>query len=129
MNKLLLNPILFVSIIYLSGCMISETKTTVSTHPDAEEVLRLDENANIFQWQGLIYKTDIDWVNELELTKKEVVGEITELYKREGPNSFRNGMANQLPIGTKIYKTNENEGILIIEHNGEEKYYLALVEG
>jgi hypothetical protein len=121
--------IMMVSTFFVSGCMASETKTSVSKHPDAEEVLRLDENANIFQWEGLIYKTDIDWVNELELTKKEIVGEITELYKNEDPNSFKNGMANQLPLGTKIYSTNENEGILIIEYNGEEKYYLSLVEG
>ncbi|MFF2450289.1 hypothetical protein ACFVSW_24905 [Neobacillus sp. NPDC058068] len=130
MNKLILSLMLMVvSLFYLSGCIDSETKTSVSKHPDAEEVLRLDENANIFQWEGLIYKTDIDWINELELTKKELVGEITKLFTNEDTKSFKNGMANKLPIGTKIYSTNENEGILIVEYNSEEKYYLAMVEG
>lgn len=129
MNKSLLILMMFVSIIYLSGCVNPETNTSVTTHPDAVEVLRLNEDANIFQWEGLIYQTDIDWVNELELTKKELVGEITEIYQNEDPNSFRNGMANQLPIGTKIYSTNENKGVLIAEYNRGKKYYLALVEG
>jgi hypothetical protein len=117
-----------VSMFYITGCVGSETKTSVSKHPDAEEVLRLDRNANIFQWEGLIYQTDIDWVNELELTKKESVGEITELFTNEDTKSFKNGMANKLPLGAKIYSTDEN-GILIVEYNGEEKRYLALVEG
>ncbi|MBU8878291.1 hypothetical protein BGM26_04725 [Bacillus sp. FJAT-29790] len=129
MNNLILSLMLMVSLFYLSGCVDSETKTSASRHPDAEEVLRLDENANIFQWEGLIYKTDIDWVNELELSKKELVGAITELFTNQDTKSFKNGMANKLPIGTKIYSTNESEGIFIVEYKGEEKYYLSLVEG
>ncbi|KYC89896.1 hypothetical protein B4102_3903 [Heyndrickxia sporothermodurans] len=38
-------------------------------------------------------------------------------------------MANKLPIGAKIYSAKERGDILIAEYNGEEKYYLALVEG
>ena len=129
MIKHILCLILMVSTFFVSGCMALETKTSVSKHPNAKEVLRLDEDANIFQWEGFIYQTDIDWVNELELTKKEVVGEITETHSSKDPDSFKNGMATKLPIGTKIYSTNEHEGILISNDNGEEKYYLALVEG
>ena len=127
-NKLILGIMMTVSIFYLSGCFDPETKTSVETHPDAKEVLSLNENANIFQWEGLIYETDIEWVNELELIKKESVGEITGLFTNGDAKLFKNGMANKLPIGAKIYSTNIN-GILIVEYNGEEKYYLALVEG
>ncbi|KMY46587.1 hypothetical protein AC622_18020 [Bacillus sp. FJAT-27916] len=128
MNKLILGIMMTVSIFYLSGCFDSETKTSVKKHPDAKEVLSLNENANILQWEGLIYETDIEWVNELELIKKESVGEITELFTNGDAKLFKDGMANKLPIGAKIYSTNIN-GILIVEYNGEEKYYLALVEG
>ncbi|MFS0862822.1 hypothetical protein [Fredinandcohnia sp. 179-A 10B2 NHS] len=128
MTKFIVSLILMVFLFSLSGCDSSETNTSVSKHPDAEEVLRLYKNADIFQWEGLIYKTDIDWVNELELSKKELIGEITELFTNEDTNSFKNGMANKLPVGAKIYSTNEN-GILIVEYKDEEKYYLALVEG
>ena len=128
MYKLILGVMLLVSLFYLSGCIHSENKTSVSKNPDAEEVLSLDENADIFQWEGLIYQTDIEWINELDITKKELLGEITELFTSEDTKLFKNGMANKLPIGTKIYSTNENS-ILLVESDGEEKYYLALVEG
>ncbi|MFE8697549.1 hypothetical protein ACFYKT_14495 [Cytobacillus sp. FJAT-53684] len=129
MNKPILSLMLVVSLFYLSSCVDLETKTSVSKHPDAEEVLRLDDNADILQWDGLIYKTDIVWVNELELTKKECIGEISELFTDKDTKSFNNGMANKLPIGSKIYTTNEIEGILIVEYNGKKKYYLSQVEG
>jgi hypothetical protein len=130
MNKPILSLILIVSLIYLSGCVDLKTNTSVTKHPDAEEVLRLDKNADIFKWDGLIYKTNIDWVNELELTKKECIGEITKIFTGKDIKSFSNGMANKLPIGTKIYSANEVEGILIVEYsNSKEKYYLSQVEG
>ena len=130
MNKHIcrLGILLSLSLFYLSGCVNSETTTTGTKHPDAKEALALDKDANIFQWDGLIYKTDIDWVNELELKKKEPIGEITDLFSAETAGSAKNGMANKIPIGTKIYSTNE-EGILMVEYEGEYENFLALVEG
>jgi hypothetical protein len=128
----MLSLIFIMSSFYLSGCTKAgnEIEQTVTTsNPDAEETLRLDKDADIFQWEDLIYKTDIDWVNELKLTKKEQLGEIEELFTNGSPKSFKNGMANKLPIGAKIYSAKERGDILIVEYNGEEKYYLALVEG
>ncbi|WHT49700.1 hypothetical protein QNH10_09525 [Sporosarcina thermotolerans] len=43
-------------------------------NPDAKEILTLDPEADIFQFEGVIYKTGIDWVEELTLTKGEQVG-------------------------------------------------------
>ena len=35
----------------------------------------------------------------------------------------------KLPVGTKIYSTNENElGILIVEYEGEDLYYMQLIK-
>ncbi|WP_286231896.1 hypothetical protein [Neobacillus mesonae] len=129
MKKFMLSLTLMGSFFYLVGCVGFDTESAVSKNPDAEEVLRLNKNANIFQWEGLIYTTNIDWVNELELTKGNLVGEITETFTNGNPKSFKNGMANKLPIGTKIYSAKEKPGILIVEYNGEEKYFLVLVEG
>jgi hypothetical protein len=128
----MLSVIFIISSFYLSGCTKAgnETEQTVTfAHPDAEETLRLDKDADIFQWEDLIYKTEIDWVSELKLTKKEQLGEIDALFTNGSPKSFKNGMANKLPIGAKIYSTKERGDILIAEYNGEEKYYLVLVEG
>ncbi|MFJ7971508.1 hypothetical protein [Psychrobacillus sp. NPDC096389] len=127
MNRVIVCLIIITCTIYLTGCTGAKTEVTVSKNPDAEEVLRLDPNADFFQWEGLIYQTNIDWVNEIELTKHELVGEIEEMYDKS--NYFRDGMANKLPIGTKIFSTKERKDILLVEDEGKTKKYLALVEG
>jgi hypothetical protein len=129
MKKNILVFMLMVCICYLSGCVKTEIKTVTSKNPDAEEILNLDKNADILQWEKIIYKTDIEWVNELKLTKNEFVGEITEEFSNDFSKSFKDGMANQLPIGTKIYTTKERDDVLIVEYNGKVKHYLALTEG
>ncbi|MET3196718.1 hypothetical protein [Bacillus sp. OAE603] len=113
----------------LFGCDDTETKTVTTKNPNAEEILRLDRHADIFQWKKVIYQTNIDWVNELKLTKNKSVGKITSVSTSVSYKSFKNGMANNLPIGAKIYSAKEREDILIVEFNGRVSYYLALVEG
>ena len=127
MNKFI-PTLLIISLFFISGCSSIGTYISVSKHPDAKEVLRLDEDANIFQWEGIIYQSEIDWVNELDLEKREPIGEITASFTNENDELFKNGMATVIPIGTKIYSTSE-DGILMIEYNGEEKYFLSLTEG
>lgn len=129
MKKNIVVFMFMVCIFYLSGCFNTEIKTVTSKNPDAEEVLKLDKNADILQWEKIIYKTDIEWVNELKLTKNESVGEITEVFSNGFSKSLKDGMANQLPIGAKIYSTKERDDVLIVEYNGKVKYYLALTEG
>lgn len=117
-----------VFLILFSGCSSNDGGTTTVTteHPDAKEVLTLDPNADIFQLDGLVYQTNIDWVEELSLTKKEQIGEIKTTNDKD--TNFKDEMANKLPVGAKIYTTNEN-GILIVEFGNESKKYLAVVEG
>lgn len=119
------------ALFWLTGCSLQEGTTTVTTitteQIDAEEVLTLDPTADIFQFEGIVYQTNIDWVNELTLTKDTQVGEIK--YKNDLDLKFRNGMSNKLPIGTKILSTKERGSILIVELDGQIKKYLAIVEG
>ncbi|MCJ8008275.1 hypothetical protein ACFFF5_11605 [Lederbergia wuyishanensis] len=129
MNKIICSLFLILSLFYLSGCKSSESKEITIGNPTAEEVLRQDEKADIFQWDDLIYTTNVDWVNELELTRNELIGEIQKSFIDFSTTPFENGMANKLPIGAKIYSAKQRGGILIVEFNNEEKYYLALVEG
>lgn len=76
---LFLGLIIFV-LLTAVGCSNSLNTEKIEVHetknPDAEEVLTLDPEADIFQLDGVIYKTGIDWVEELTLTKGEQVGEI-----------------------------------------------------
>ena len=114
------------------GCSKSldkgETEVHTTGNPDAEEILTLDPEADIFQFEGVIYKTGIDWVDELSLTKDKQVGEIKMRNDRD--TSFEDEMANKLPVGAKIFSTMEKEGpILLVESEGKVLKYYGLVEG
>lgn len=115
----------------VSGCSDTskeskEFTVTIDTI-DAKEVLTLDTNADIFKYDGVIYKTNIEWVEELQLTKDIQIGEIK--IKNTENTDFKDEMSNKLPVGTKIYSTKERGDILIVEFEEETKKYLAIVEG
>lgn len=114
------------------GCSNSLNTEKIEVHetknPDAEEVLTLDPEADIFQLDGVIYKTKIDWVEELTLTKGEQVGEIK--IRNDSDTDFEDEMSNKLPVGSNIFSTIEKEGpILLVELEGKLLKYYALVEG
>lgn len=114
------------------GCSNSLNTEKIEVHetknPDAEEVLTLDPEADIFQLDGVIYKTKIDWVEELNLTKGEQVGEIK--IRNDSDTDFEDEMSNKLPVGSNIFSTIEKEGpILLVELEGKLLKYYALVEG
>ncbi|WP_246880103.1 hypothetical protein [Bacillus suaedae] len=112
----------------ITGCSNGgeTTKVTIDSI-DAEEVITLDPDADIFQYDGLIYKTNIDWVEELSLTKDVKIGEIKT--KNDTNTDFKDEMANKLPVGAKIFSAKERGDILIVELEGEILKYLAIVEG
>ncbi|TQR15527.1 hypothetical protein [Psychrobacillus soli] len=117
MNKMIVSLMIVVCSIYLTGCMGPETEVKVSKNP----------NADIFQWEGLIYQSNIDWVDEIKLTKHELVGEVGGI--SDNKKQFSNGVANKLPIGAKIFSAKERQDILIVEYDENSKKYLALSEG
>lgn len=77
-----------------------------------KQVLKLDPDADIFEFEDAVYKTGVSWIEEEELTKEKRIGEITE------------GMANKLPSRAKIYAPKERKDILIVEYDGKERRYL-----
>ena len=109
----------------ISGCSNDGEVTTVTI--DSIDVLKLDSNADIFQYDGVIYKTNIDWVEELSLTKDVQIGEIKT--KNDANTNFKDEMSNKLPVGAKIFSAKERGDILIVESEGEIKKYLVIVEG
>lgn len=112
----------------ISGCSNDGEVTTVTIDSiDVEEILKLDSNADIFQYDGVIYKTNIDWVEELSLTKDVQIGEIKT--KNDANTNFKDEMSNKLPVGAKIFSAKERGDILIVESEGEIKKYLVIVEG
>ena len=133
-SRLLLGLVIFVLLI-AGGCSNSSNKGKVEVHKtensNAEEVLKLDPEADIFQFNGVIYQTGIDWVEELTLTKDEQVGEIKT--KNETDTNFEDEMSNKLPVGAKIFSVKEKEEIggpiLLVESEGKLYKYYGLVEG
>lgn len=112
----------------LFGCANNhEIIVSKSENPTAKDILDADANADIFQWDGVIYQTEIDWVDELALQEDEQVGVIE--FKTSKVTEFKNGVSNQLPLGAKIYSVKEHHDILIIKYDNQIKRYLALLEG
>ncbi|MBO8177012.1 MAG: hypothetical protein H0Z31_06080 [Bacillus sp. (in: Bacteria)] len=120
---------LFALVLFTStGCTYEGKKNEVTIDRiDAEEVLKLDPDADIFQYDGVIYKTNIDWVQELSLTKDVQIGEIKS--RIDANTDFKDGMSNKLPVGAKIFSTKERGDILLVEFEGKILKYLAIVEG
>ena len=117
--------IVLILLIFLSGCSQS------LGNPTARDIIKENGDADIFQWNdGLVYSNASNTVSvqELGLTKGEELGEIT----RQTSNKwlFSDGAATQLPVGTKVYKANDDDTyMLIIDLDDEEIVYRALIEG
>ncbi|WP_233499200.1 hypothetical protein [Bacillus weihaiensis] len=120
--------LIVLALVIINGCSIEGEATTVTIDSiDAEEVLTLDSDADVFQYEGVVYKANIDWVEELSLTKDVQIGEIKT--KNDANTEFKDEMSNKLPVGAKIFSTKERGDILIVESDGTIKKYLAIVEG
>ncbi|RCW73069.1 hypothetical protein [Saliterribacillus persicus] len=103
--------LLFLFSSILIGCVTSPGQNEGGVL-NKEQVLKLNPDADLFEFNGKVYSTGVNWIEEKELTKGEQVGEISE------------GMANKLPLGAKIFETNESGVILIVEYDGRQKRYL-----
>ncbi|MDQ0208629.1 hypothetical protein [Alkalicoccobacillus murimartini] len=113
------------------GCSNNSEPVIISNseeNPTAEEIFKGNSEADILMYNGVIYNTNIDWVDELTLTKGDQVGEIKE-QAMEGNYDYSNEMANKLTVGSIIYEAKERDDVLIVEDSGESHYYYALVEG
>ncbi|SDJ79324.1 hypothetical protein [Sediminibacillus albus] len=119
---------LVVLLVGLAGCGNSQenTQSEVIGNPTPEDFLE-DGNADIFLLSGIVYSNveHVDWVKELDYTIGEEVGEITK--QTDKAEDFGNGTSNILPIGTKIYETDTQIYIAIV--NDKEIPYLKMLEG
>lgn len=59
-----------------SLCACQSVQQFESKPPSAEELLTLDPQADLFQWEETIYETNIDWTKSLNVTKHQQVGVI-----------------------------------------------------
>ena len=128
---------LFIALMILTGCsqspaIHSQPSNIQSSigNPTAKEMLAQNPVADFFQYNDIVYAnaSDIEWVQQAELTIGEHVGTITKQYTDD--LTFEHEMATKLPVGTEIYEPVKNKGpVLIVTVNGEEIRYLGLIEG
>ncbi|MDR4888574.1 hypothetical protein RGU12_13755 [Fredinandcohnia sp. QZ13] len=87
----------------------------------------VNENADIFMLDGIVYSNvqDVDWLQGLEYTIGEQVGEIKKQSNKTF--GFSDGTANVLPVGTKIYET--DTPVYIAIEDGKEIRYIQMLEG
>ncbi|AYC30512.1 hypothetical protein [Paenisporosarcina cavernae] len=121
---------LLLVLVVLTGCSNNFTKTEttyVFGNPDADEMLEMDPDVDMFQWNDGIYVTDIAWVNALEIEIDQEVGTITN--QSYDPEAFANGTSTKLPIGSVIFSVKDQSNILIVKDGEKLIRYLHLVEG
>ncbi|ARJ37840.1 hypothetical protein SporoP8_02410 [Sporosarcina ureae] len=80
-----------------------------------KQVLKQDPTADLLEYDGKVYKTNIDWTEFEKLTKGDKLGEVSE------------GMAKHVPDGAEIYVTNERDDVLIVDYMQVEKRYLLQI--
>ncbi|KRF05536.1 hypothetical protein ASG89_20630 [Paenibacillus sp. Soil766] len=86
----------------------------------------MDLKANIFMHKDTIYIAGVPWVDELKLTKDM---QVTEIRHRSNDKDLKNGTANKLEVGTKIFRVKERNDILIAETEKGDIRFNQLVEG
>lgn len=84
-------------------------------------------NADIFMLDRVVYSNgqNIGWVKKKKYTLGKQIGEITNT--TNSASRFKDGSANLLPVGTKIYKTNTVIYIAVV--NEKKIPYIKEVEG
>ncbi|OIJ17222.1 hypothetical protein BKP37_01450 [Anaerobacillus alkalilacustris] len=127
--------ILFLIIITLSACnneqqlKMGEEEQLYIGSPTANEILSKNKREDIFLMNEVVYVNaeKIDWVKKADLTLGNAVFEVVR--QSNDGEDFTEGTATKLPVGTKIYKTNEKGDIYIAVVDGREIRYLGFREG
>ncbi|MED1459353.1 hypothetical protein [Bacillus safensis] len=57
-------------------CACQSVQYSQSKPPSAEELLAMDQQADLFQWEGTVYETNVNWTTSLHVTKHQQVGVI-----------------------------------------------------
>lgn len=128
-NKSFIFLFAIVFLILVTSCGIADGGKVTT-----RDVLKQSKDADIIQYDGFVFSnaTNLEWFeddkNEIPFSKDHFLGEI----KKQTTSSwlFTDLNATKLPKGTKVYSVDEKgRGMLFVEYEGEELYYLVLLEG
>ncbi|MCM3618418.1 hypothetical protein M3936_12580 [Sutcliffiella horikoshii] len=99
----------------------------------ARDVLKHNKDADIIEYDGKVFSnvTNLDWFKNdrenISFSKDNYVGKIQN--QTTSSLLFNDLSATKLPKGTKIYSIEEDNGLLLVEFQGKELYYMELLEG
>ncbi|MEK3974769.1 hypothetical protein [Psychrobacillus sp. FSL K6-1267] len=100
-------------------------------NPSAKDILKSNKDADILQYNGLIYENveNYDYLTDLNhVVKIDEIGEVKET--KESYRGFNDFSASKLPVGSKVFSTSEEFNyFLIIELNEEDIIYTVILEG
>ncbi|MES1034592.1 hypothetical protein [Bacillus pumilus] len=116
---------LWIMLLAICLCGCQSVQHAESKPPSAAEVLALNEQADLFQWEETVYEANVDWTHQLTVTKDQPLGVI----QKTTAEHFHHGTATHLKKGTAIYSVKEREDLLIAELNGQIIIYVAHAEG
>ncbi len=114
---------LILSSYILIGCSYASSKNQLPN-----SILKNDVNADFFIMDSLVFinAENVEWVENLELEKGELLGKIN---KTNVKRNFEDWDATQLNKDTPIYKVNGRNDLVLIKL--EDKYipYIKYIEG
>lgn len=126
--RTMMQTILLFFALLLVGCGVADGGRIT-----ARELLKHYPKEDILQFEGRIFGnvTEVKWVKQKtsSYTKYDLIGEIK--YQSTNRFGFKDLTATKLPVGTKFYSTSEegNSSFIIVDYDGEELYYLEMIEG
>ena len=123
--------ILFIMLSLITGCGVADDGKIT-----AKDVLKQDADADILMYKGRIYSnmTEVEWFEQKK--EKYIKYNLIDEIDKQSTNSigFNDITATKLPVGTKVHSSREidndkESGILIVEFEGGNLYYMQLLEG
>ena len=123
------------SILFLIVILLVSANSSSISNPNARNILSENPDADIIQWDGVVYQnvTDREWLPTGYQTG-EVIGEIVKKTNRQW--FYRDRFATKLEKGTILYanegsdyQSSEFLSTILVEEEGQLLIYQALVEG
>ncbi|MFD2655998.1 hypothetical protein [Gracilibacillus thailandensis] len=123
------------SILFLIVILLVSANSSSISNPNARNILSENPDADIIQWDGVVYQnvTDREWLRTGYQTG-EVIGEIVKQTDRQW--FYRDRFATKLEKGTILYANKSSDyqsseflSTILVEKDGQLLVYQALVEG
>ncbi len=115
----------FLFLLVLTGC-----SSAIPGNPTSKTILKENPQADILQMEQLIYikASNQESLKKGDFIKEDKIGKIKKT--TASILFFKDFYATKLPVGSKIFATTDHDtNTIIVEKDGKQILYTALVEG